>query len=359
MFILRRWQTWALSFLFWTIYAVVDSAGSYAILVLTKQSPEHVIIWNFAEAYVWVVFTPIIYVIILRYNFTRDSWMKSLAVQVCMGTAVVTAAEWLLLRITDWLAWGNTSAPFYLRLMSLALQDLPRYFMTAAVVQIFAYYGTLREREVESASLEAKLAQAQLEILRAQMKPHFLFNALNSIAALTKKNPASAERMTLQLAALLRTSIDCAGSQEVPLRQELEFLKPYLEIQQTRFQERLNIRLNVDDDTLSTHVPSLILQPLVENAIRHGIAQSAAPGYIAISARRENGCIRIEVSDNGVGMKTPPEQEREGLGLRNTRSRLRQLYGDRQHLRIESGPEGGCRVTIAVPLTVVPNGAVH
>ena len=352
MFSLRRWQTWAFSFLFWTIYAIIDSAGSYAFLVLLGQKavPGNIILWNFSEAYIWVLFTPLIYAITLRYSFSRESWQKSLAVHLGMSFLVVTAGAWLLLRLTDVLKWGDISTPFHTRLLGLALQDLPRYFVTAAVAQMVAYYGTLREREAESASLEVRLAQAQLEILRAQMEPHFLFNTLSSIATLTGKNPASAEEMTLQLAALLRTSLDCAGSQEIPLQQELDFLQPYLNIQRTRFQDRLTMRVNVEDSILSASVPSLILQPLVENAIRHGIAKSAGPGCVDISARRENGSLRIEISDNGIGMRKQMEPESEGFGLRNTRARLRQLYGSRQEFRVEAGPEGGCRVTLAIPL---------
>lgn len=361
MLSLRRWQTWALSFLFWTIYAILDSAGSLALLALIGQKSVrgNVIIWNFSEAYVWVLFTPLIYAITLRYSFTREAWKKSLAVHVVMSLLVMTAAAWLLLQVTDILRWGDVTTPFHTRLLSLALQDLPRYFVTAAVAQIVAYYGALRQREAEAVSLEARLAQAQLEVLRAQMEPHFLFNALNSIATLTKKDPAAAEEMTLQLAALLRASLDCVGSQEVSLKQELEFLQNYLDIQQTRFRDRLTIRLNVDPDLLSASVPSLILQPLVENAIRHGTAQSASPGHVDIKATRNSGSLRIEIADNGIGMRNEPEEEREGFGLRNTRARLRQLYGDRQEFRIESAPGGGCRVTLAIPLAASQSGAVH
>jgi two-component system LytT family sensor kinase len=352
MLSLRRWQTWALSFLFWTVYAVLDSAGSYAIIVSVGQKPVllHVVLWNFAEAYVWVLFTPLIYAITLRYGFTRDTWKRSLAVHVAMGLLMMTAAAWLLLRITDVLRWGDVSTPFHTRLLGLALQDLPRYFVTAAVAQIVAYYGALREREAESVGLEARLAQAQLEILRSQMEPRFLFNTLNSIATLTKKDPVSAERMTLQLAALLRVSLDCAGSQKVPLRQELEFLQNYLDIQQTRFRDRLTIRVKVDADLLSVPIPSLILQPLVENAIRHGIAKSAVPGYVDIKASRENGAVRIEIADSGAGLRGGPDTEQGGFGLRNTRARLRQLYGNQQDLRLENVPGGGCRVSFAIPL---------
>lgn len=350
MFSLRRWQTWALSFLFWSIYAVLDSAGSLALVALLheKAVPRNVVIWNFSEAYIWVLFTPLIYAITLRYSFTRDSWKKSLAVHVVTSLVMVTAGAWVLLRITDVLRWGDISSPFHTRLLSLVLQDLPRYFLTAAVAQIVAYYDILRDREAEAARLEARLAQAQLEILRGQMEPHFLFNTLNSIATLTRKDPQSAERMTLQLAALLRVSLDCAGAQQIPFQQELEFLQNYLDIQQARFHDRLTVHVEVAPELLPLLVPSFVLQPLVENAIRHGIAKSASPGYIAIKAARDNGSICIQVEDNGPGPAA--SQASNGFGLRNTRARLKQMYGESQSLRLEALADGGCRVSLAIPM---------
>jgi two-component system LytT family sensor kinase len=348
MLSLRRWQIWAFSFLGWTIYAILDTAGSYVLLIARGETPvlDSVVIWNFAEAYIWVLFTPLIYAIALRYGFNGQSWKKSLAIHIPLSLLVTTLGAWLLIHMAMLLGWSDTSIPFSTRLLGLALQDLPRYFVTLGV----AYYVRLRQREAESSQLEAKLAHAQLEILRSQMEPHFLFNALNSIATLTRIDPASAERMTLKLAAFLRVSLDCAGSQEIPLKQELDSLQNYLDIQQTRFRDRLTVHLDVDPNLLSAPVPSLILQPLVENAIRHGIAKSAAPGHVNITAARDNGSIKIEIADNGVGVTHSPTEEREGFGLRNTRARLQQLYGDHHHFHLQNAPGGGCRVSLVIPL---------
>jgi two-component system LytT family sensor kinase len=349
IFSLRHWQIWAISFVFWTVYASLDSAGSFALLALRGQAGvplSQVLVWNFAEAYIWVLFTPVICAITVKWGFSGGGWKKSLLIHVVAGLLLMTLGAWLLLLPSEYLG----IAPTRLRVLGLALQDLPRYFVTVAVTQIVLHYSALREREAESAQLEARLAQAQLENLRSQIQPHFLFNALNSIATLARKDSGAAERMTLQLAALLRVSVECVASQEIPLKQELEFLENYLDIQQTRFRDRLSVSVNVDPSLLSSPVPSLILQPLVENAIRHGIAKSAAAGYVHVTAARENGYMKIVIDDNGVGMNNGSGQIRDGLGLSNTRARLRQLYGEHHQFRIDSAEGRGCRVTLALPL---------
>jgi two-component system LytT family sensor kinase len=347
-----RWRIWALSFVFWTIYAVLDSVGSLAILSAygDKLVFHEVILWNFAEAYAWVLFTPLIYTVALRFPLNRRLWKQSLTIQIPVGLLIAALAAWLLIHMNMLLGWAETSTPFRARLLGLTLQDLPRYFVTMGVAQIVVYYATVRKQEAQSAELEAKLAQAQLDVLRSQMEPHFLFNSLNAIARLTRKDPPSAERMTFQLAAFLRGTLECAGSREVPLSQELEFLQNYLAIQKTRFGDRLTIDVAVEKSLLSIPVPSLILQPLAENAIRHGIAHSAGPGYLKVSADRNNGSLRIQIADNGAGVDIKRDKGSEGFGLRNTRARLKQMYGDRQELRLENNPGGGCLVTIALPL---------
>ena len=357
MLSLRRWQIWAFSFIGWTIYATLDSAGSWVLLIRWGEKPvlRDVVIRNFAEAYIWVLFTPLIYAIALKYGFNHQSWKKSLAVQLPLSLLVTASGAWFLIYMAESFGWSDTSRTFSTRLIGLALQDLPRYYVTLGV----AYCVRLGERETEASRLEARLAQAQLQVLRSQMEPHFLFNALNSIATLTRIDPASAERMTLKLAAFLRVCLDNAGSQEVPLEQELDFLRNYLGIQQTRFRDRLTVSFEVDPNLLSVPVPSLILQPLVENAIRHGIAKSAAPGHINISAARDNGSLKIEIADNGVGVPYHQMEESAGVGLRNTRARLQQLYGDHQGLRLENAPGGGCRVSLLIPLLQSPRTAVH
>lgn len=358
---LWRWQTWILSFLCWTIYAVFDAAGSYALVKSAGEQPvlSRVIAWNFSYAYSWVLLTPAIYAIVIRYSFTRNTWKKTLAVNTAACLAITAVVTWLFLHWGSWMGWADLSVPFRVRFLDLGLQNLPRCVATMGLAYAIAYYARFREREMESSRLEATLAQAQLEILRNQMEPHFLFNTLNSIATLTRKDPVSAERMTIQLAALLRVSLECAGSQEVPLKQELEFLENYLAIQQTRFRDRLTISLNVDEELLAASVPSLILQPLVENAIRHGIARSANSGSVEITAARQNGVLKIEVVNSGPGLAHSVGEENYGIGLRNTRARLKQLYGKEHDFCLEGVPGGGCRARLAIPLHPGTSASAH
>ncbi len=183
-----------------------------------------------------------------------------------------------------------------------------------------------------------------------QLHPHFLFNTLHAIWTLMHKDVETADRMLARLSDLLRITLENSGMQEVPLKQELAFLEPYLEIEQTRFGDRLSVQLDVEPDTLDALVPNLLLQPLVENAIRHGIAPRAAGGRIRISAKRENAKLRVQVRDNGAGI---PESEREvlkeGVGLTNTRARLQQLYGAGHRLELHNAVDGGLEVTLELP----------
>jgi sensor histidine kinase YesM len=187
----------------------------------------------------------------------------------------------------------------------------------------------------ESAQLQARLDLSQLQALKLQLQPHFLFNTLNTITALMHTDPQAAERMVSGLSELLRFSLGSAGEQEVPLERELEVLRHYLDIQQVRFHDRLRVSFQVDSEVERAYVPNLLLQPLVENAIKHGVGPRAAAGRIAISARRRNGVLELEVRDDGVG-EPPGAERREGVGLGNSRARLRSLYGD-EH-RFEVGP---------------------
>jgi signal transduction histidine kinase len=205
----------------------------------------------------------------------------------------------------------------------------------------------------ESEQLQTRLAQAQLHALRLQLNPHFLFNTLNAITALVHTDPHAAERMIMGLSELLRISLGSVGEQEVPLARELEVLGHYLEIQQVRFADRLQVEYAVASGTESALVPNLLLQPLVENAIKHGISPRAASGRIAIAARKANGALTLEVSDNGTGSSNGAPAG-EGVGLRNSRERLRSLYGDAYRFDAAPQPGGGYRVLIELPFHTTP-----
>jgi sensor histidine kinase YesM len=200
------------------------------------------------------------------------------------------------------------------------------------------------------------LTLAQLEALKMQLHPHFLFNTLHSISALVHRDPDAADRMIARLGDFLRLTLENSGAAEVSLQKELEFLTCYLEIERVRFQDRLTTSVEVEPSALDSPVPNLILQPIVENALRHGVAQSSAPGRVEISAKRENGSLRIRVRDNGPGLNRVTgsrEAFKEGVGLSNTRARLEQLYGESHRFEMSDAPDGGLLVTMVIPARAV------
>lgn len=353
MFSLRTCNAWGFSFLCGTTYAALSAVGSLTLLISEGAKPtfSQVVLYNLAAAYLWALASPPLFVLARRHSFVRSHWKPSLVVHGVVSLLLTASIACLLIGWDRILGLVNPEVPFAANLVDMLFNYLPLCLAIMAVAHAAEYYKRFRERQVEMSRLETRLAQAQLETLRSQLDPHFLFNTLNSIAALTRKDPGSAERMTLKLSSLLRASLDCNGSQEVPLQQELQFLASYLDIQQMRFRDRLIVRMSIDPALLSVMVPSMILQPLVENAIRHGIVKSAAPGYLRICASKRGDSLTIEITDNGAGMESNTRFESEGFGLRNTRARLMQLYGDRHQFRIESSPGAGCRVTFNLPIS--------
>jgi LytS/YehU family sensor histidine kinase len=224
-----------------------------------------------------------------------------------------------------------------------------------AAVHGWTYYGRFREREraaaalaVRASRLEAQLARAELDALKMQLHPHFLFNTLHSISALIHADPEGADLMVSRLSDFLRMVLDHAGAQELALRDELAFLERYLEIQRTRYRERLDAAMEIDPETLDARVPNLILQPLVENAIRHAVEPRAAGGRVRVTARRENGTLHLAVRDDGPGLRDAPRSG-NGVGLANTRARLAQLYGGAHAFELRNHPEGGLEVSLALP----------
>mgnify|MGYP006281835335 CR=1 FL=1 len=216
-----------------------------------------------------------------------------------------------------------------------------------------SYYFQKKERQEEAErleeraqALEAQLTEARLEALRMQLNPHFLFNTLHAVSTLVDRDPSGVRRMIARLSELLRHVLDEEAPQEVPLSQELDFLDDYLEIQTIRFQGRLDASIDVPPELHTAQVPNLILQPVVENAIKHGASQVRGIGRIEISARADDDHLVLAVHDNGPGL---PDDATDGLGLRNVRARLQELYGDEQSLTIESAPDGGTVATLRLP----------
>jgi hypothetical protein len=233
-----------------------------------------------------------------------------------------------------------------------------KYWVFMGLYYAFDYHRRFREREVVAAQLETQLATAHLQALRMQLHPHFLFNALHSAAMLTMIDPDAAHRVLVQLSALLRTTLDRSAAAEVPLSEEIDFMDRYLAIEQIRFQDRLRVDIRADDDALSAVVPNLILQPLVENAVRHGIARRSDARSLTIRGERQNGFLVLEVEDDGPGLPpgwtlTPPEGT--GVGLVNVRSRLERMYGEHGRLELltpaddQGHPRQGVLARVTIP----------
>lgn len=229
------------------------------------------------------------------------------------------------------------------------------YGVIATIGFALDYHAKLRDRERTAARLEALLTESRLGALRMQLQPHFLFNALNTVAMLVRQGDSQTSvRVLARLSELMRQVLDDEAPQEVPLADELDFVTRYLDIERVRFGDRLHVHVEADDEALVTPVPHLMLQPLVENAVRHGIARSTGARRIDVSARHRNGALHVVVRDDGPGL--PPDWSQasaRGIGLRNTRKRLQYLYGDAASLEISNARDGGTEVNVLLPARTV------
>jgi two-component system LytT family sensor kinase len=341
----------------WTLYGLFFTSQAYlnqAFFGKEVRWGQALAIWMLC-AFAWALLTPAILWLGRRFPFSRPNWLSPLLVHIAAATffsffsLVVYMLVWRLLLWSQLIA----SLPFS-SLKNLVIADfhsgLLIYASIIAIRNALDTYRKYQEREVIAAQLEAQLTQAQLDALRKQLHPHFLFNTLNTVSILIDEDTVAARNMLVRLSDLLRSTLDSAKTHEVSLKQELEFITGYLEIERMRFSDRLSVEMHIDPAALNAQVPDLILQPLVENAIRHGIAPRSAAGTIAIYAERQNGDLRLQVLDNGKGL--PPERQqpdKQGVGIANTRSRLQQLYGVRHRFEIANLDEGGVRVAITIP----------
>jgi LytS/YehU family sensor histidine kinase len=231
--------------------------------------------------------------------------------------------------------------------------NIPVYWIVVSATTAVLHSRRARERERRSLELTASLAQSRLATLRAQLQPHFLFNSLNAISTLVHRDPHAADEMIGNLSDFLRLTLEHSEAQELPLRSELEFVRRYLAIEQVRFGDRLRIIEEIPEHTLDFLVPVLLLQPLVENALKHGIAPKRGLATLRITATRSADHLVITVDDDGVGLSAPTTPS-SGIGLSNTRSRLRELHGTQADLTLENLPSGGTRATVRLPVRSRP-----
>ncbi len=347
-----QWRNWLILLLFWTLVGLIYSSQLrfFDSVRGSSYSWGHYIAEALADWYTWAVLTPLILRLAKRYPFTQRRWSWVILLHL-PASLLIAAAQLFIQAAADQI--------FIHQQYSLAAitGQLPQlftrkyyfcvlvYWAIVFVHQSIAYY---QQQQLQAAQLETRLAQAQLQALKMQLHPHFLFNTLHAISTLVHEDPKAADQMIARLSELLRLTLANQNRQEVALAQELEFLHTYLEIERLRFQDRLTVKLNIAPETLDARVPNLILQPLVENSIRHGIAARRGAGWIEIGAARHNGTLDLHVRDNGAGLPTSGTFQ-EGVGLANTRARLAQLYGDRHHFEMANRVTGGLEVRLKIP----------
>lgn len=351
----RLWTRWLLAVLGWTAVAVFFASQTY---LSYKYSGGQAHLWlvlkmNLIEWYLWGLLAPGIVWLARRFPLEREHWGRSLAVHSVAGVGV-SLLKWTLNNFLRRYLLGFPG----MYLIYVFHQNFVTYWIVVAATQGYLYYSRYREGELRTAQLSAQLAQAQLQALRMQLHPHFLFNTLNAISTLVHKDPEIADRMIARLSDLLRLTLENIGVQEVPLAQELQFLERYLEIERMRFPDRLQVRMHIAPETLDARAPYLILQPIVENAIRHGIAPRSTLGTVEIRADCKNDRLILEVRDDGPGI-SPDRIPKDGVGISSTRARLERLYGAAHQFELRNAAEGGLVVTLAIPfrLTTGDSGA--
>jgi signal transduction histidine kinase len=346
----------------WGLIAAFFSAQNVVRMVVTGRPIDWLQAVGFEYLY-WtpfVLLTPFFLYMVRRFRLEPGRLRQHLPIHAAAAVAFSFAqalgffaleyAAALLLafppeRVAEMVA--NMRIAFWL----VELTALWKYWVIVGVYYAFDYYRRYREREVRTSQLEAQLATSQLQALKMQLQPHFLFNALHSVSMLNLTDADAANRVLVKLSELLRFTLDNTGGQEVPLETEIDFLDRYLEIESIRFQDRLNVQFLLEDDVQDALVPNLVLQPLVENAIRHGISKSSTAGNIEVRARSRDGRLLLEVVDDGPGLPVGWDVDSDaGLGLRNTRARLEHLYGSNHTLDFAEGPGGGLMVRLAIPL---------
>jgi two-component system, LytTR family, sensor kinase len=317
---------------------------------------------TYVEYALWAVITLPIWWLTSRYSIEGGRRIGRLAAFVALGFLIAVATDALLIGVREELLtplgrFRRRPPPAFGLLGGLGfLDDLMVYFAVLGAGIARDYFLRYRARLEETVRLQGQLAQARLDALRAQLNPHFLFNTLNAVSALVERDPRGVRRMIARLSDLLRYTLDESTDAEVPLRRELDLLGEYVELMQIRFQGRLQVGMEIGDDVRDALVPNLILQPIMENAIKHGVGRVTGTGEITVRARRDDGALVVTIADNGPGPGGAgmPETSGGGVGLRNTNERLREMYGTPYTVTLRRGPAGGTEAEVLIPYHTEP-----
>jgi len=347
---------WPHVFVVATILGAVSSmlAWQFTVALGKPADWKSLVILNGTYWYVWAIFTPSIVWLSQHFRFERQGLVRAILIHLPSAAlfslahiGAMAAAQW-------WLAAADARAfswPDEFKRSALLHVDweMMTYWAIAGLSHAVLYYRESRDRAIRTSHLETRLIAAQMAALRQQLQPHFLFNTLHAISALMHRDVEAADRTLMQLSDLLRMTLENVGQQEITLHAELDFLSKYLEIEQTRFADRLVVRFDIEPETLDTLVPALLLQPLVENAIKHGVSKKSGPGHVDIRARRDHDKLWIEVRDDGLGLsETALDALQKGIGVSTTRARLQHQFGADYRFEFHRLQEG-VAVVVALP----------
>jgi signal transduction histidine kinase len=328
----------------------------YAQLVGPPATFMHMVPNYMVDFYFWGLASPLIFRLCRRFPIERGFVIERLAFHVVSGLVFVVFVTAATLPTLWAIGLGSPqyetfSAYFGALFINpfMVHQGLLAYWGTVVVAHAFEYHEQAKQGQARTSELSAQLAQAQLAALKMQIHPHFLFNTLNSVSALLHKDLEAADRMIARLSDFLRMTLKSSGTSVVTLAQEMDFLKTYLEIENIRFQDNLRVEIDIDEAVSGAKVPNLILQPIVENAVRHGTSRQTGVGRLSIRADRAGEHLHIAIEDNGPGPNRSRTSDGTGVGLTNTRARLEQFYGEFQLDIKERDAKGGTIVTMKVP----------
>lgn len=348
------WYKIAAVFGAWTLLALILGVNRYIRLLSVG---EHTSFYSAVrpglfDYWIWAALTPLVFWLAKNIPFTRRRlWLVIAAHAVfCVAVSLLHVGVADIIGLAAPNVKGFTGSRLQARFVFTFYSDIWMYWPLVGLWNLVTYQRRFREREMRAAQLESQLARAELEALRNQLQPHFLFNTLNSISALMQDDPEAAEDMLADLSYMLRGSLLANANQEITMGREIDLLQAYLRIQRKRFEDRLEVNVDIQPETLNAVVPTLILQPLVENAIRHGITPLPRRGNISITACKKDAQLVLQVSDDGCGLA--PDYK-EGIGLSNTRKRLKQLYGNDAILEVRGAPQKGTVASVLLPFRIV------
>jgi len=350
----RRLLQWALIFAAWTLIVVTFSVQEY-VFAVARGRPDnfwHEFLVASSDWYIWAALTPLVLYFCRRFRITSDDWVPTVLMHLIVGIAISFLQLAIQVRLNYIINPGYKMGYWRVLYFFATFKghiNLLTYWVIVALNHGIYYYEQSRARELAWSRMETDLANAQLQVLNMQLHPHFLFNTLNSISTLISEDPQAARQMVLKLSDLLRASLNKIDQPAVPLQQELELLECYISIEQTRFKDRLIIEKEIAPSALVCEVPTMILQPLVENAVRHGIGKHRQADRISIIAQRSNGLLLLEVKNRVGSVENGGPAPARGIGLTNTRARLEQLYINQHSFEIANREGGGVAVKLTLP----------